>query len=496
MDLEDLKKRRMIVGWSALALGSTSFFLLVLVRDMSLAIQFSFGIVILTSICFRWWTNPVHPGILGYISPLTVVMVFSFLYLGLGSMPMLVSSYRISYLNYNLGSEEFYLPMLFVALAGLISFDLVYRKLSQLTAVNESYDSSLRHFYSPEIQRFLPVSAVFWYSVCLAVFIYMSRTYLMYTFLFVGVESEVDNIFLQGGDSLLGTVWILMSLYLFRPGGKTVKIVIFLMLVTLIPIIFGYQNRRIIVYSLLMTVVAYFFFKERIVRLKVVVWSVAIVLGAFVIMSSVKYAVSTDASLNRKIKEDRNLISRAVATVKSPQFLNFNILGSMLVYSFSSRLNGLDWAASMMEAHVNSGIPFMMGRHNLLCAAKIVPRVIWPGKPTGPIEVAVVRHFELAYFDQLGSILGSAYADGGIIGVILGFGFLGFFFPLALKLIFMRQDGIIIYMGAMVPLLSFENFLLRYPFYWLRWVLVLMVVNSVILFLYAHTRDRGRMVDI
>jgi hypothetical protein len=484
------------VGWFAFGLATFSFFLLVLTRDPSLALQFSLGIAILTAICFRWWTNPVHPGILGYISPHTVIMVSSFVYLGLGSMPMLASSYRVPYLNYNLGSEEFYLPMLFVALAGLIAFDLVYRKLSQMAALNESYDLCLRRFYSPEIQGFLPVSVVFWYSVCMAVFLYMTRTYLMRTYWFVGVEGEMDNIFLQGGDSLLGTVWILMSLYLFRPGKKSVKILNLLLLTTLIPIVFGYQNRRIIVYSLLMTVVSYFFFKEKFVRLKVIVWSVILVLGAFVIMSSVKYASITDASLKRYIQEDRNIFSRAVKTVQSPEFLNFNILGRMLMESFSNRLNGLDWAASMMGAHVNSGIPFMMGEHNLLCASRIIPRAFWANKPTTPIETTVVQHFELAYFDNLGSMLGSAYADGGIAGVILGFGFLGFFFPLALKLIFMRRDGIIIYMGAMVPLLSFENYLFRYPFYWLRWVLVLMVVNSVILFLYTHTSDRGRTVDI
>lgn len=488
MDLVDLRKRRLIVGWSAVGLGITSFFLLILTRDMSLALQFSLGIAILTFICFRWWTNPVHPGILSYISPLAIVMLSSFIYLGLGSFPMLAFSYRSAYVNYNLGSEEFYLPMLFIALIGLIVFDLLYRKLSHAVAVNESYESSLNHFYSPEIQGFLPVSAIFWYSLCLGVFLYMSRSYLMRTFSFVGVEGNIDNIFLQGGDSLLGTVWILMSLYLFRSGKKSIKILNLLLLATLIPIIFGYQNRRLIVYSLLMTVVSYFFFKEKIVRLKVVIWSIALLLGAFIIMSSVKYATGTDATVKRYIREDRNLVRRAVKIVQSPQFLNFNILGRVMIASLSSRLNGLDWAASMMDAHINSDIPFMMGRHNLLCAAKIVPRVLWPGKPTIPIEGMVTRHFELAYFDQLGSMVGSAYADGGIIGVILGFGLLGFFFPLALKLIFRRADGIIVYMGAMVPLLSYENYLLRYPLYWLRWVLVLMVVNSVILFLYTHLR--------
>jgi len=69
MDLVEQKTRRLIVGWSAVGLGVASFFLLLLTRDMSLALQYSLGIAILTSICFRWWTNPVHPGILSYISP-------------------------------------------------------------------------------------------------------------------------------------------------------------------------------------------------------------------------------------------------------------------------------------------------------------------------------------------------------------------------------------------------------------------------------------------
>ena len=146
-----------------------------------------------------------------------------------------------------------------------------------------------------------------------------------------------------------------------------------------------------------------------------------------------------------------------------------------------------------MEGRINYGKPFLWGSHNLPAAATVIPRVIWPNKPTPNIEGMINRHFELAYFDQLGSLLGSAYADGGALGVLIGFGLLGLLFPPAVGFIWRRKTGMIAYLGAMLPLLAYENFILKYIFEWLRWVLILLVVNSVLywLFFLAQVRREG-----
>ncbi len=493
VDQSRLRRRKTVIGWLAFALGAAAFFLLLISHGAAFALQFAIGMTVLTVLGFRWLTAPVHPGVFAYISPHTVILIHSFIYFGIGSLPRLAfPSYgMIGY--YNIGSTEYYLPALMLGLLGMLSFDLVYRWCCRAFLLNCSLERCFLRLYSSEFRGFVPVSAGFWYAVCMGLFIYMTGRYLMRPFLFVGVEGEVDNIFRQSSYFLLGTAWILMSLCFFQTGKKSLKATALALLGLLIPVMFGYQNRRIIVYCLAMSVAAYFFYKKKGIRLSVVIWGGVIVLGAFMLMSSVKYVAATDPSLKRYLQEEKNIFARAGRIVSSPLLLKNDVWEDMLGRVIMRRLNGLDWAAAMMESRRNSGIAFLKGRHNLLTAAKIVPRVVWPSKPTVGLEAFVTRHFELSYFDQLGSLLGSAYADGGIIGVVLGFAFLGLFFVPALKLIFWRPDGIIIYMGAMIPLLAYENFIFKYTLQWLRWVLILMVINSMVLFAYRLIRTRSSL---
>lgn len=478
MDHPDLKMRRRVVAWLAFGLGVGGFFLLFSAQGIAFSLQYSAGLILLTMLCFRWLTNPVHPGILGFFSPHGIVLVNSFVYFGLGPLPRIAFPEARIIGYFNLGAEEYYIPALLLCLAGLLVFDQTYRWTCRKLSLERVIAEGLERFYSPSGRRWLPRLSFFWYFVCLAVFGYMTRSYVMHSFNFAGVEGAIENIFLQGGPWLLGTAWIMLSLLFARPASRFSPKLILPLFVFLLPVVLAYENRRIIIYCLVISFAVYYLYPRRSIMLKTAVWGLLLIIGGFLLITTAKHLTRTDPSLQRHIMEERNIFRRARLIVTSPGFFEIEQVDTHLRQSMVVRFNALDWPAALMEAHYNSGVSFLGGVHNLEAAAAVVPRVIWPGKPPMELASTVNRHFELAWFDQLVTVLGSTYADWGAGGVIAGFAFLGAALALALRLIFLRRDGLIVYLGSLLPLMFFESYLMRYILLWFRWVLILMFFNS------------------
>ena len=474
--------RRRAVTWLAFSLGAGGFFLILPSRGLSFSLQYSIVLVVLTMLCLRWLTRPVHPGVMGYLSPHTIILAQSLIYFGLGPLPRLAFPGVRIIGSFNLGADEFYLPALLLCAAGLLVFDLVYRWMSRSISLNGVLRAAEENFSSPRTRGSLPLLAFFWYFLCLGIFLYMTRRYVMVTFDFVGVEGARDNIFLQSGFWLVGTAWVMLSLLLFEPGSAVSPKLILLLLVLLLPVMVAYQVRRQVAYCLGLTLAAYYVYPHRVFSRKALVWGTFLIFAGFIMFTSVKYATRTDPALRRQVAEERNVFLRTWRIASSPGFFDLKPVDTHLRQSLVVRLNGLDWAAAMMEARSRFGASFLRGRHNLEAFALYIPRVLWPNKPPGHIETTVNWHYELGKFDQLATILGSAYADGGPVGVLAGYGFLGLFFPLAIWLIFKREDGLIVYLGALLPLLSYETYLMAYVALWFRWALIVMILNSAVFF--------------
>jgi len=495
MDSADLKMRRRVIAWFGFGLGAGAFFLFLPARGAAFSIQYSAGLGVLTMLCFRWLTSPVHPGVFGFLSPHGIVLVNSFVYFGLGPLPRLAFPDARVIGHLNPGVDEYYIPALALCLAGLLVFDLVYRWAARTFGLGRSLESGLESFHSPMMQGFLPWAALFWYFLCLGVFGYMTSSFVMYSFNFAGVEGALENIFLQGGPWLLGTAWIMLSLLLARSGPRRLSPkLIFILFVLLLPVMLAYENRRILIYCLIISFAVYYIYPRRPICLKTAVWGVALVIGGFFLMTSAKHLTRTDPSLRRHIKEERNIFRRVRLIVFTPGFFDLEQVDNVLRQSLVVRFNGLDWPAALMESHYRSGVSFLGGRHNQEAAAIVVPKVLWPGKP--PMEVAgtVNRNFELARFDQLVTVLGSSYADWGWAGVLGGFAFLGAVFALAVRLILVRRDGLIVYLASLLPLMSFESYLMRYVLLWARWVLIIMALNSALYLVRNWFFPRGRGV--
>ncbi len=396
---------------------------------------------------------------------------------------------------FNLGADEYYIPVLLLGLAGLLVFDQAYRWTARRISLDRVLKAAIENFSSPALQDRLPRITLFWYLICLGIFGYMTRSFVMYSFNFAGVQGAIENIFLQGGPWLLGTAWIMLSLLLARPGGRFSSKLILSLFVLLLPVMLAYENRRIIIYCLVVSFSVQYLYPRRRLTLKTVVWGIALILGAFILMTSVKHLVRTDPSLRRHITEEKNIFRRARLIISSPGFFDLEPVDAVLRRSMVVRFNGLDWPAAIMEAHYRSGVSFLGGRHNLEAAAVVVPKVLWPGKPPIGIATMVNRNFELAWFDQLVTVLGSSYADGGVAGVLIGFALLGATFALALRLIFSRRDGLIVYLASLLPLMFFESYLMKYILLWFRWVLIIMFFNSTIFLCGYYFRSRREKLE-
>ncbi len=477
-----LPARLKLVLLGSSLMGLVSFVTLQLNQDTLTAFQFSISLLILGVLCFRWWTSPVHPGIFNYFSPYTAILVNFFIYFGPGNLPPLAAPEQVL-ITY--GSQEYYPPMLIMAMVGLVVFDISYRFMVRLFKINDTLESCGAAFKLPRQQILIPPMAITWYLTCMGIILYMSRNYMMSTLHFVGAESSIDTSFAQAGPALLGVAWGVLSLLLFRPGPRWWSWLTVGMLVSLIPIFLAYQQRRLFFFCFLASLAALALSNRETLNVRKIVATGLVALTVFFLMSMAKATVTrADPGVGRFTQEEKNIFSRAGRIITSPSFFSLQPLETLLTNNARERMAGLDWPAAIMDARLNRDVPFLQGYTNLVSMGMTVPRLIWPNKPSIGIGAVIYTHFGLAAIDPLGTPLSSAYADGGIIGIIFFFFLIALLFSVFLKVITLRQDGMIIYIGVIPLLLRFEDTAMRYPIRWIRWILIMSAVHSLIGYIY------------
>ena len=476
-----LLRRRIWISWGAAVLSIICLVILNPFRDSMLVIQFSICMFLLTIVCFRWWTSPVHPGIFCFLSPHTIILFHGFIYYGIGNI--FIFAYPDQYVI-NYGAKEFYLPVMFIFTAALWIFDFTYRIMIKWLSVNDYLQSAYNKFFSDKIQSVFSSYALTWYLICTAVFIYMTRTYFMHSFTFVGADEEGANILAKSSPYLLSISWIIISMLIIRQKKLGGKLLLGLLLLLLLPQFFSFQSRRMLVYCSLISALTYGLFSRKGLHFKSVIIIGVIVVGLFMLLWMVKVIGVTDRSVQRYRQEEKSIFIRTSSLIGSEQLTRISNAQNLLLQNLKKRVTGLDFPAAIMNAHLNYGITFMYGRHNLLVTTKTIPRLFWPGKPKQGTQGEIIQHFELAQFDQTVSIFSSLYADGGIIGVIIGAGILSVFLAWVERLVFSRGDGIIVYILALPILAQFETYFAKYCILWLRWIIIIMIVNSVIYHIY------------
>ncbi|HPJ72381.1 MAG TPA: hypothetical protein PK636_06835, partial [bacterium] len=335
-----LNVRSRIAAWCSVGLGFCSFLFLQGNQDVITSFGFSLCLTILGIVCFRWWTSPVHPGLFNYFSPHAIILLHFFIYFGPGNLLPLAFPEQIV-ITY--GSQDYYLPTLMIAILGAVVFDFCYRFLCRWLKLNRSLEECVAGFYSPRIQASIAPTALVWFVVCTAIFLYMSRTYLMMTFRFVGVAQTIDTTYSTAGPALLGVAWGLGSLLLWRQQAKIGRVLVTGMLVSLLPIYLAYQNRRLFLYSMVSTLMAYLFVRVGRFTPRKLIGAFALMAAAFVLISMAKVTVTrADYSLGRYTQEEKDIFSRAQRIVSSPDFLKLQPLEGLLQHNARERMAGLE----------------------------------------------------------------------------------------------------------------------------------------------------------
>ena len=481
-DAANLSRRRTIIIWAALGIGIINLCLITPVQGFIFSLQFSVCLALLTLVGFRWWTRPVHPGVFGYFSPHTIILLNGLFFFGIGNLAPLIIPEQVV-INY--GATDFYLPMLAIIVAGLAVFDGVYRLVVNWLSLNGYIERGLRNFFTPGVQNAIPLYTVLAYLLCGTLFIYMTGAYMFQQFSFAGAVSEVDNIYARSSFLMMSLTFCLMGILFFSRKNAALRALVIVGFLSFFPILFAYQSRKLLICTLLVLMVIYMLYYQKRLKVRWIVLGGILLLLGFLIMSIVKMTRLRDPSIGRFLTEERNIFTRADKIIKSEEFTNLDNLQSILLLNAKKRIAALDFPSAIMDAHISNGIPFMYGEHNLLGAAKIIPRVIWPGKPQGDAEDLIVRHYELSHRDQHTTLFASAYADWGIAGILGGGAFLAIFFGAVLRVILIRKDGILVYLLALYVLLSkFQSPLLMSSLYWLRWVVIIMVFNTIVYYIY------------
>jgi|GEM_PF-3100178 len=481
-DAVNLSRRRTIIVCVALGIGLINLCLIMPVQGFIFSLQFSVCLALLTLVGFRWWTRPVHPGVFGYFSPHTIILLNGFFFFGVGNLAPLILPEQVV-INY--GATDYYLPMLAFIVAGLAVFDGVYRVVVSWFSLNGYIERGLRNFFTPGVQNVIPLYAVLAYLLCWALFLYMTGAYMFQQFSFSGAVSEMDNIFARSSFLMLSLTFCLMGILFFKRKNAAARILVIVGFLSFFPIFFAYQSRKLLICTLLVLVVIYMlYYRERLKMRWVLMGGIFLLLG-FLIISIVKMTRLRDPSIGRFLTEEKNIFTRADKIITSEEFTNIQNLKFILLLNAKKRIAALDFPSAIMDAHISNGIPLMYGEHNLLGAATIIPRVIWPGKPRGEMEGLIVRHYELSHRDQQTTLFASAYADWGIVGILGCGAFLAVFFGAVLRVILIRKDGILVYLLALYVLLSrFQSPLFMSTLYWLRWVLIIMVLNTIVYCIY------------
>lgn len=477
--IPSLPARRKIAAWTAAGSAAVSFLFIAATRDAALALQFSACLGALTILCLRWWTAPVHPGAFSWFSPHALIMLHGLIYFGHGNLAALAFPDRIL-INW---SQDDYLHALLQALAALLVFDLCYRWAVGRLGLNALVETRLKQFHSRRLQRLIPFLGTVWYLLCAAAFLYLSRRYVMQTFTFVGADREAENILVRSGQELITVAWAFISLGFFRVK-KSWRLLLLAAGGALVPVIIGYDNLRLAAHLLLLTLFCAVIYRRRHPGPRALALLAAGFATIFVFSSSYKIVRRHDPFMERYTSEETNLWRRFRLFLDSPRFLDPYRMELVFKRTFQTRMAGLDYWAAMIDSRRQYNTPFARGGHALNAASIAIPRLLWRGK--GRTAAGVEENFLPRHFDQVVTPFSSLYPDGGVAAVIIGSAALAIFLAAVQKFIFHRWDGILIYLGSFRLILAFEGSLARNYLLWLRWVLILAAINSLLAFVYRR----------
>lgn len=483
--------RRVIIINSFAACLAASTLLLCAVAGRNSLESVTFGLLlgVLATICFRWWTQPVYHTLYDYFSPLAIFQTLSFIYMGIGNI--FAYTYHDSMRSGgNPGADDYYVFVLCISIIGLLLYEFGYRyTVNQLKESDGVYPFAAVNLPGT-MGRWVRIQALAWYVIAYWVFIYMSSKYIKGSAVYEDVVDEFDNILSQTGSGLFFVAWTNVSLLLFTTRNKLFRVVYVGSLVSLLPVLFSYQSRTMAIMVTVISCICYIAATPRKeLSFRIIAATLFLFPVAYIALTGVKLAIFYDKEVQDVVTPEYGLKSKFDAILRSNVFFDAVSMETDDVYEYAradlyGRLAGLEYPSAILKASFEGDVPYLHGYHNLVAASMAVPRVIWPGKPVADPKYIIDEHFNLwAIDDQLPTVIGSAFADGGIVGVVIGLPLLGVVMCLIQHLIWGLKDNLIIYLGGLGYLIHYETYLVAMPMNWLRLIAIVLIVNLCIGFI-------------
>lgn len=478
----DKSKRQLFVHLISSLLGIMALFTLLYGgKEVLESLVFSILLGLLTVACFRWWTRPAYNNLYDYFSPLAILSTLSFVYMGIGNIMPFIDHELMRYSNPD--ADKYYILPLLASLFGVILFDVSYR-LTSVHMKERERSHPLNQLSIENLSGFrIKVNAVTWYVVGMLVFEYMSAKYVKFGISYMNVTAEIDNILNHAALGFFYASWCALSLLLFTTKSMSSRLIYGTAISSLFPVLFSYSSRSVAIIAAVISGICFLVTRpNREISLKSAIAIAAAVVTFFVILTGVKTAYYKDDSLQEAMISEHNLRGRFVTTLGADGFLSTREISDYIRNDSSYRIAGLEFPAAIERAHNKHGIAYMFGYHNLIAVSQTIPRIIWPGKLVDDPESVVVDHFGLGGVmgDQMSTLIGSAYADGGLLGVLIGMPLIAIVLCLMQGWVWSLEGGFIIYLANMNYLANFETFLLSNPLMSLRFILIMVVVNFAV----------------
>jgi hypothetical protein len=440
--------------------------------DFSEIVPFSFLCFLLGAAAFRWWYLPVYSGDYAFTSPLAIVSTLAYIYGGPGNC--LAFAYRdVIRAGPSKAWDSFLIPMA-SAVFGVLAFDLAYRLASKGMGEGSKYPQLLNSWRDSRSRRAMLIHSVLWVALVVLTNLYLGTKYKLWQQGSLS-GSEFDNILYQSRFEFLAVAWGAVSVALATAKTFINKLTCGLLYLPLAPYLLMFLSRQYVLRFAFIVLLAFILIQGRAnFSFKPVLAGGVVFLFLFILISNFRshfdimgsHSQSGSGFIADEILGDGDKIDLGV-TLDS------------LVREDQDRLAGLEFVTAIEASHRGFHIAWMYGYHNWLCMARYVPRIIWRNKPGTDAEVAIDQHFGLEDTDQLSTPLSSGYADGGPLGMVLGFSILGVSLCVLQHSVWRMENGISIYLGSAVLLMNFEQYVLEYPIWWLRFLIMVVAADTV-----------------
>lgn len=478
-DVRTVASRMRWVSVGALCIGMASFFFTIQGGDTLLALGFSSLLSLQTMICLRWFYNPIHNGPFNNVSPLAIIELQLLIYAGLGNI-FAIAGFTDPRVPQIASSTRSYLWPMFSFTIGALALDAGYRMSWRIRPIHRqihSLHSVMPRYRLAVLTHILAVAG-------LGIAYYLSAKYPQGHNRYFFIANEFDNVLAQLKTPLLFAGLGAVSLSFWLAKSRISKAIYIGYMLAVCTVFIVSQNRLLLIQGAVLFYAGMVLVKPKqsIKAGKSAVFAVASIVLLFAVGSIGRALFYTDRNIAKSGTQTLSLVDKVKLYLTSEGGTTFS--GNLAEWGVSNvtyRLNQLDWPAALQEAINHNRASFMYGEATVVGASYVIPRVLWPEKTIAVDTKAYVDwHYHFKAWDHNAFILSFMYADGGLIGVVLGCVILGMLLGGLYSDLATSSAGALLFVCTLESVCLIEQDFGTYLTYLVRLTIVMLPICSIL----------------